>query len=86
MGILFSESTTLGVRFLYTQRRILERSSSELDSPWGRMNVKKVVQPDGSFRLLPEFEECRRIAKERGVPLRDVYSWITAQGEVPKVS
>jgi hypothetical protein len=83
MGILFSESTTLGVRFQYTQRRILERSSAEIESPWGRMKVKKVFRPDGSFQLLPEFEECRRIAKEKGIPLRDLYGWVTAQGEVP---
>jgi len=80
MDILFSESTTLGVRFHYTQRRILERSFTEIDSPWGRMKVKKVSRPDGSFHLLPEFEECRRIAKEKGLPLRDIYSWVTAQG------
>jgi hypothetical protein len=80
MGLLFSESTTLGVRFHYTQRRILERSSTELDSPWGRMKVKKVIRPDGASQLLPEFEECRRIAKERGLPLKDIYGWVTAQG------
>jgi pyridinium-3,5-bisthiocarboxylic acid mononucleotide nickel chelatase len=79
MDILFSESTTLGVRFHYTQRRILERSSTEIDSPWGRMKVKKVFRPHGSYQLLPEFEECRRIAKERGLPLREVYRWIMAQ-------
>jgi len=80
MDILFSESTTLGVRFHYTQRRILERSSAEIDSPWGNMKVKKVFRPDGSFHLLPEFEECRRIAKQKDVPLRDIYSWIMAEG------
>jgi len=80
LDILFSESTTLGVRFQYTQRRILERSSSEMDSPWGRIRVKKVFRPDGSFQLMPEFEECRRIAKEKRIPLRDVYGWVTAQG------
>jgi len=41
MDILFSESTTLGVRFHYTQRRILERCSAEIDSPWGTMKVKR---------------------------------------------
>jgi len=86
MGLLFSESTTLGVRFHYTQRRILERASAEVDSPWGVMKVKKVIRPDGSFQLLPEFEECRRIARERGLPLKDIYGWVTAQGEVSKVS
>jgi uncharacterized protein (TIGR00299 family) protein len=80
MEILFSESTTLGVRFQYTQRRILERSSAEIDSPWGAMKVKKVFRLNGSFQLMPEFEECRRIAKEKGIPLRDIYGWITAQG------
>jgi hypothetical protein len=80
MDLLFSESTTLGVRFHYTQRRVLERSSAEVDSPWGTMKVKKVLRPDGSSQLLPEFEECRRIAKERGLPLKEIYSWITAQG------
>jgi len=80
MDILFSESTTLGVRFHYTQRRILVRSFTEIESPWGRIKVKKVSRPDGSFHLLPEFEECRRIAKEKGIPLREIYSWVTAQG------
>jgi len=79
MDLLFSESTTLGVRFHFTQRRVLERFSVEMDSPWGRMKVKKVFRPDGSFHLLPEFEECRRIAKEKGLPMKDVYSWIMAQ-------
>ena len=79
MDLLFSESTTLGVRFHFTQRRILERSSVEMDSPWGRIKVKKVFRPDGSFHLLPEFEECRRIAKDKGLPMKDVYGWIMAQ-------
>jgi pyridinium-3,5-bisthiocarboxylic acid mononucleotide nickel chelatase len=81
MDLLFSESTTLGVRFHYTRRRVLERSSAEVDSPWGTMKVKKVFRPDGSSQLLPEFEECRRIAKEKGIPLRDIYGWVTAQGK-----
>jgi uncharacterized protein (TIGR00299 family) protein len=80
MAVLFSESTTLGVRFQFTQRRILERSVAEIDSPWGRMKVKKVLRPDGSFQLLPEFDECRRIAKEKRIPLRDVYGWVMTLG------
>jgi len=80
MAVLFSESTTLGVRFQYTQRRTLERSFTEVDSPWGRMTMKKVIRPDGTYQLLPEFEECRRIAREKGLPLREIYSWVAARG------
>jgi uncharacterized protein (TIGR00299 family) protein len=76
MDIIFTESTTLGVRFQFTQRRILERSSVVIDSPWGKMLVKKVVGPDGASSFLPEYEACRKIAEEEKIPLRQVYSWV----------
>ena len=79
MDILFTESTTLGVRFQFTQRRILERSSLVIDSPWGKMLVKKVVGPDGVSSLLPEYEACRKIAEEEKVPLRQVYYWVISR-------
>lgn len=76
--ILFSESTTLGVRFRYTERKVLERSVAEVDSPWGRLQVKRVQRPDGSYSLLPEFEACRRAAEAHQVPLKEVYFWVMA--------
>ena len=79
MDILFTESTTLGVRFQFTQRRILERSSVVIDSPWGKMLVKKVVGPDGASSLLPEYEACRKIAEEEKVPLKQVYYWVISR-------
>jgi uncharacterized protein (TIGR00299 family) protein len=79
MDILFRESTTLGVRFQFTQRRILERSSVVIDSPWGKMLVKKVVGPDGAPSFLPEYEACRKIAEEERIPLRQVYSWVISR-------
>jgi uncharacterized protein (TIGR00299 family) protein len=81
MDILFTESTTLGVRFQFTQRRILERSSVVIDSPWGKMLVKRVVGPDGASSLLPEYEACRKIAKEEKIPLRQVYSWVISHNK-----
>jgi uncharacterized protein (TIGR00299 family) protein len=79
--ILFQESTTLGVRYQMTQRRVLPRSDTEIDSPWGKIKVKKISRPDGSFQILPEYAPCRRIAVEKGLPLRDVYAWIISQGK-----
>jgi pyridinium-3,5-bisthiocarboxylic acid mononucleotide nickel chelatase len=77
--IFFRESTTLGVRFRYSQRSLVGRSWAEVDSPWGKMQVKKVRHPDGSFRLLPEYEACRKIAMEKQIPLTEIYSWVWAQ-------
>jgi len=76
MDILFRESTTLGVRFRYSQRKVLPRSTVEIDSPWGKIGVKKIVQGDGAFFFLPEYEACRKIAEENGLPIKEVYYWV----------
>jgi uncharacterized protein (DUF111 family) len=76
MDILFRESTTLGIRFRYSQRKILKRSQVEIDSPWGTMTVKEVTRPDGSTFLQPEYESCRKIAEENSVPIKEIYYWV----------
>ena len=81
MEMIFRESTTLGVRFAYSQRKTLERISEEVESPWGKMKVKKVVLPEGAHRLLPEYEACRTIAEEKGIPIQDIYSWVFSQNK-----
>ena len=76
MGIMMEESATLGIRFRYSQRRVLSRASEEVDSPWGRIRVKTVVQREGVRLLMPEYEVCREIALKHHIPLREVYGWI----------
>lgn len=78
MNILFRESTTLGIRFHYSQRKVLPRSEVEMDSPWGKMRVKKVLRPDGSSYFLSEYEACRKIAEENKIPIREVYDWVAS--------
>ncbi|MCD4716998.1 MAG: LarC family nickel insertion protein, partial [Desulfobacterales bacterium] len=74
--ILFRESTTLGVRFQYSQRRVLKRSVAEVDSPWGKLKVKKVTKGDGGFFFLPEYEACREVALKNDRPLREIFGWV----------
>ncbi len=78
MDILFRESTTLGIRFQYSQRKVLPRSEVEVDSPWGKMRVKEVLRPDGKAYFLPEYEACRAIAEQKKIPIREVYGWVTS--------
>jgi hypothetical protein len=77
-GILFRETTTLGVRFQYTQRKVLKRSTTEIATPWGPIKVKKVIQEDGSSLYLPEYEACKEIARKIHRPLREIFYWIMA--------
>ncbi len=76
MKILFRESTTLGIRFQYSQRRILKRSLTEIDSPWGKLKAKKVTNDDGEFFFLPEYEACRELALKNDRPLREIFGWV----------
>ena len=77
MEIMVRESATLGIRFRYSQRRVLARSFSEVDSPWGKIKVKKVMLEKGSSILVPEYDVCKEIASKNNIPLREVYLWVT---------
>ena len=50
----------------------LARESARVRTPWGEVEGK-VSHHEGKSRFSPEFESCRKLARERNVPLRDVY-------------
>lgn len=69
---LFTDSTTLGVRLLEVERVTARRWQETIDTPYGPLPVK-VTQYGGGRRLLPEYEACRKLAEEHGLPLIEVY-------------
>ena len=69
---LFRETSTLGVRRRTTGRAVAERAWLEVDLPWGRVRVKKGAFEGVLTNLAPEYEDCRRLAAECGVPLKQV--------------
>ena len=72
-AILFEETTTLGVRRWPVSRSVLVRRSHRVQTEWGPIEGKLGWLGGGSPRFAPEFESCRRVASEHGVPLRAVY-------------
>ncbi len=70
---VFSESTTLGVRFHEVDRLELQRITREVATPWGAVRVKAATLPDGTVRYQPEYEECRAVARRTATPLPLVY-------------
>jgi uncharacterized protein (TIGR00299 family) protein len=69
---IFRHSTTLGIRIQRAHRTKLPRQVRQVKTRWGSLAVK-VALFDGVERIAPEFDECLRVAREQGVPLRDVY-------------
>ncbi len=78
MEIMVRETVTLGIRFRYSQRSVLARSFSEVDSPWGKIKVKKVMLKQGPPLLVPEYDVCKTLASKNNIPLREVYLWVTS--------
>ena len=70
--LIFSETTTLGIRRLPVQRHILERRTDTVQTPYGPIRVK-IADIGGKQRITPEYDDCARIAREQQVPILDVY-------------
>jgi hypothetical protein len=73
LAVLFSETTTLGVRLQPVGRKKLPRQMRTIDTSFGSVNVKAVLH-EGKEHLHVEFEECKRIAQQHKLPLREVYA------------
>jgi len=71
-NILFSETSTLGIRRTLKQRYCLPRESMTVDTPYGKMRVK-VAMMGNLKKYAPEYEDCKRAAQEYGVSLPDIY-------------
>jgi hypothetical protein len=69
---LLRESTTLGVRSYRVERTALERDWVEVETPWGRVRVKRGLRNGVVLNAHPEFEDCRKVAEAAGVPLKQV--------------
>jgi hypothetical protein len=72
--VVYTHSTTLGVRETHVDRFSLARRSERVATPWGEVSVKVSVLPDGSERAAPEFADCQAVSEVRGVPLAEVYA------------
>jgi uncharacterized protein (TIGR00299 family) protein len=73
MQVIFRETTTLGVRIQHIERKKLQREERIVQTSFGAVRVKSILN-NGVEKLLPEFEECKRIAQERNIPLKEVYA------------
>jgi uncharacterized protein (TIGR00299 family) protein len=71
-GILFAETTTIGVRFQQMQRECLDREVRTIATPLGGIRFKIAGRGGRVLNASPEFDDCARIAAERGLPIKEV--------------
>lgn len=70
---ILRETTAIGLRWHAVERLVLPRQTLIVETPYGALQVKIAVAPDGTRNVAPEYEDCRRAALERGVALKLVY-------------
>jgi pyridinium-3,5-bisthiocarboxylic acid mononucleotide nickel chelatase len=73
-SLIFSETTTIGLRYVLAERKILPREIVTVKTEFGDVALKVVTKEGGGTGVAPEFEDCRRLALECNVPLRDVFA------------
>ncbi len=72
-NILFTETSTLGIREHTVSRQALPRALHKVNTPYGVVQVKVTQTNPDQVKMSPEYEDCRRLALDHNCPLRDVY-------------
>jgi uncharacterized protein (TIGR00299 family) protein len=70
--VVFRETTTIGLRYQEVQRECLAREIVEVETAVGRIRIKVARRAGVVVNAAPEFDDCARIASERGLPVKDV--------------
>jgi uncharacterized protein (TIGR00299 family) protein len=70
--LILAETTTLGVRMRHETRAALSRRYMSITTKWGEVRMKLANLNGTISNYAPEYEDCRRIAKEQNVPLKTV--------------
>ena len=74
--LLFTETSTLGVRYQHVKKTMLERRAGTVDTPWGAVRIKEAYYQGRKLRTKPEYDDCAAIARKNGISIEKVYQEI----------
>ncbi|HYK88759.1 MAG TPA: nickel pincer cofactor biosynthesis protein LarC [Acidobacteriota bacterium] len=75
--LIFRETTTIGIRYNLAQRKTLQRQFHSVQTEYGTVTVKVATLDGQRMNVVPEYEDCRRVAAEKGVALKEVLASAT---------
>jgi uncharacterized protein (DUF111 family) len=79
VALILRETPTLGIRTRPVERYVAERENVPLETDLGIISVKVKSLEGKAVSVSPEFEDCRRVALETGLPLQEVYQRAEAE-------
>lgn len=77
--ILFMETTTLGIRYYPLTVHRAERTFRKITTKWGAITMKEGMYGGQVIQRSPEYEECKKIAQDHQIPLKEVYEEVWKQ-------
>jgi len=78
-NIMLRETTTLGVRKYLTQKTMLKREGSTINTKYGEVRIKTSFLNGEIIKVKPEYEDCKRIAYEKNMPISTIYEEVNKQ-------
>ncbi len=75
-AIIFTETTTLGIRYVHATCHRLAREFVSVETTWGIVQVKVGYYQGKRVQFAPEYQQCADIAKQHHVPLKQVYEQV----------
>lgn len=78
MQIIFEETTTIGLRFYSAGRKTMEREVREISSALGKVRVKISKLGSNIIKTIPEYEDCKKLAKKLNLPLLEVIKSVSS--------
>ncbi|MBW4055905.1 MAG: nickel pincer cofactor biosynthesis protein LarC [Proteobacteria bacterium] len=79
--LLLVETSAIGLRYYRADRVVLQRRVVEQQTEFGLVRFKQVIDAGGNvLRTSPEYEDCRRIAREKNIPCREVMERLHGKG------
>jgi len=71
--VLFRETSTIGVRKYTIDKTMLERRIEQITTRFGNVHVKSAFYQGVCIKSKPEYDDCLKIAREKGIPINQVY-------------
>lgn len=72
IDIILKETTTIGVRFYHAGRVTMKREIQHMQTRYGKVRIKVSSFGDSVSRAMPEYEDCRRLSQNSGIPLAEI--------------
>ena len=76
--IVFTESTSLGIRTFPFRKDTLVRKFETIQTNYGELTVKRSYYKGNEVSFKPEYDDCKCVASENGIPIKEVYNNIMA--------